>query len=194
MDLRHRFRRLQVQFDLPCLESTAWTFFRLRPNNFPPLRLAQAAAWYAEDALLAAAPLPTLHAALGRERAVSALHDALASRPSPFWRTHYHLTKEASEHDAGLGSSRRDTLLVNAVVPVLLLDAEERDDPAQADAALDVLRALSASEDHVVRRFQDLGTEVESAFDAQGLHQLYRHYCTAGGCLDCEIGQYLLDR
>lgn len=194
MDLRHRFRRLQVRFDLPRLASTAWTFFRLRPNNFPPLRLAQAAAWYAEDALLAADPLPALRAALGQERAVPALHDALASRPGPFWRTHYHLTKEASKHDPGLGSSRRDTLLVNAVVPVLLLDAEEQDDPAQSEAAFDVLRTLSASEDHVVRRFQNLGTEVESAFDAQGLHQLYRHYCTEGGCLDCAIGQHLLNR
>jgi len=62
------------------------------------------------------------------------------------------------------------------------------------DATFDLLRGLPAPRDHVVRRFRDLGTEVDSALEAQGLHELYRAYCTEGGCLDCQIGQYLLDR
>ena len=44
-----------------------------------------------------------------------------------------------------------------------------------------------------MRRFEELGTDVESAFETQGLHQLYRRYCTEGRCLDCAIGQHLLD-
>jgi len=56
----------------------------------------------------------------------------------------------------------------------------------------DMLRALPASQDRVVRRFQDLGTDPESAYDAQGLHELYKNYCSVGGCLDCQIGQHLL--
>lgn len=194
MDLRDRFRRQQVRLDVSPMASTAWTFFRLRPNNFPPLRIAQAAAWYAEDALLAEDPLPTLRTALGADAPVSAFRTHLQSTPPSFWRTHYHLTKRAAEHDPSLGPSRRDTLLVNAVIPVLLLDAEERDDEAQANAAIDLLHALPPPQDHVVRRFADLGTEADSAYDAQGLHQLYRHFCTEGRCLDCEIGQSLLDR
>jgi hypothetical protein len=193
MALRDRYRRLQVQFEIPEMESTSWTFFRLRPNNFPPLRIAQAAAWYANGALLADDPLPRLRSALDAENPTTALTDALAATPPPFWRTHYHLTKSAAEHEPSLGPSRRETLLVNAVVPILLLDADRRDDRAQADAALDVLRSLSASRDSVVRRFRDLGTDAQSAFEAQGLHQLYREYCTEGGCLECRIGQHLLN-
>ncbi len=193
MDLRDRYRRLQVQFEIPEMEATSWTFFRLRPNNFPPLRIAQAAAWYAEGGLLADEVLPTLRSVLKTDRPTEELREALAARPPAFWRTHYHLTKSASEHDPSLGPSRRDTLLVNAVAPTLLLDADRRDDAAQADAALDVIRSLSASRDKVVRRFRDLGTDAESAFEAQGLHQLYREYCTAGGCLECRIGRHLLN-
>jgi hypothetical protein len=192
MDLRDRFRRLQVGFEIPEMDRTSWTFFRLRPSNFPPLRIAQAAAWYADDGLLAGDPLPRLRAALTAEAPVEALRAALAAVPTPFWRTHYHLRKPAAEHSAALGTARRDTLLVNAVGPVLLRDADRRDAPAQADAVVDVLRTLSASADHVVRRFADLGTEARSAFEAQGMHQLYRRYCTQGGCLDCAIGQHLL--
>jgi hypothetical protein len=193
MDLRDRYRRLQVRFEIPEMESTSWTFFRLRPSNFPPLRIAQAAAWYADEALLAENPLPRLRAALDAEAPPRALRDALAASPPPFWRTHYHLEKSAAEHECGLGPSRRNTLLVNAVGPTLLLDTDRRDAPAQAEATVDVLRSLPASPDSVVRRFEELGTDAQSAFDAQGLHQLYREYCTEGGCLDCAIGQHLLN-
>jgi hypothetical protein len=193
MDLRDRYRRLQVRLGVPEMAPTSWTFFRLRPPNFPPLRIAQAAAWYADDALLARDPLPRLRSALEPEAPTEALREALSATPPPFWRTHYHLEKSASEHDPGLGASRRNTLLVNAVVPTLLLDADRRNDRAQAAAALDVLRSLSAPRDRVVRRFRDLGTDAQNAFEAQGLHQLYREYCTEGGCLDCRIGQHLLN-
>lgn len=192
MDLRDRFRRLQVRLDISTMAATSWTFFRLRPPNFPPLRIAQAVAWYNDGALLATDPLPTLRTALVADAPTEALRDALAASPPPFWTTHYHLKKPASEHTADLGPSRRETLLVNAVVPVLLLDARQREEAAQAEAALDVLRSLPAPSDRVVRRFANLGTEAQSAFEAQGLHQLYRTYCTQGGCLDCAIGQHLL--
>jgi hypothetical protein len=194
MDLRDRFRRLQVRLDVSPIASTAWTFFRLRPNNFPPLRIAQAAAWYADGALLRSDPLPTLRTALDRDDPAAPLRTALQATPPDFWRTHYRLVKDAKSHDPSLGASRIETLLVNAVAPVLLLDADRREDTAQANATLALLRELPASGDHVVRRFEDLGTEAESAFDAQGLHELYRHYCTEGGCLDCDIGRHLLDR
>jgi len=193
MALRDRFRRLQVRLDVTPMASTAWTFFRLRPNNFPPLRIAQAAAWYADGALLADDPLSVLRSALDGDDATSALREALEATPPEFWRTHYHLTKRAKEHDPSLGLSRRDTLLVNAVAPVLLLDAERRDDANQAEAVVALLRDLPASRDRVVRQFKDLGTDANSAFDAQGLHELHRNYCTEGGCLECDIGQHLLN-
>lgn len=193
MDLRHRFRRLQVELEVPEMDPSAWTFFRLRPNNFPTLRIAQAAAWYASGNLLATDPLPVLRTALSEENPAAALRETLSATPSPFWRRHYHLTKRASEHDASLGASRRETLLVNAVIPTLLLDADRRNDDAQADAAIEVLRTLSAPQDKVIRRFHELGTSARTAFEAQGMHQLYRQYCTKGGCLECEIGQSLLN-
>ena len=194
MDLRRRFSRLDAQRSLPVMPRTAWTFFRLRPNNVPPLRVAQAAAWLRPDGLLRTDPIGRLRRALESDTPAQALRDCLRARPSDFWRTHYRLTKATSERDPRLGRTRADTLLTNAVAPVLLLDADRRDDAAQAQAALDVLRDLPAPRDHIVRRFRDLGTTVSSAFDAQGLHRLYRRLCTTGGCLQCAVGQWLLRR
>jgi len=192
MNLRDRFRRLQVQYGIQEMEATAWTFFRLRPNNFPPLRIAQASAWYDEDALFSERPMDQLRVALDTDSPVDTLLETLESTPPPFWQTHYHLKKSASEHAARLGESRRETLIVNAVAPALLLDAARRDNPGQVHATIDVLQTLSPTPDRVVRHFEDLGTSVQTALKSQGLHQLYREYCKAGRCLECAIGQNLL--
>jgi hypothetical protein len=193
MDLRARARRLLVRHAVPPMDGTAWTFFRLRPNNFPTLRLAQAAAWFDDGALLASDPLPPLRAALAADAPVARLRTLLQAQPSDFWRTHYRLTTSTSDRSPRLGRARTDTLLVNAVAPVLLLDAARREDDAQTDAVLDLLRALPAGRNAVLRRFRDLGTPARTALTAQGLHRLYRSYCEKGGCLTCRIGQWLVD-
>ena len=191
--LRHRYERLTVHRDVTPLSRTRWTFFRLRPTNFPPLRIAQAVAWLRPDGLLRSHPVDRLRDALGRPKPLPALRSVLAAEPSEFWRTHFHLRKATSERDPGLGRSRIDTLITNAVLPVLLLDADRREDDAQSNAVFEVLRSLPAARDRVTRRFRDLGTKARSAFESQGLHQLYREYCEPGGCLQCNIGQWLLD-
>jgi len=193
MDLRARFRQLQVELQIPPMDATAWTFFRLRPNNVPPLRIAQATAWFADDGLLSRDPLPLLRDALVSETPVRDLRRLLRATPSGFWRTHYRLTTSTSDRDPRLGRARTDTLIVNAVVPVLLLDADRRGDTAQSDAALNLVHALPAGRDHILRRFRDLGTPARDAFEAQGLHRLYRAYCQPGRCLTCAIGRWLLD-
>lgn len=192
MDRRHRFARLQATRSVPTMERPAWTFFRLRPNNFPTLRIAQAVAWFAADGLLASDPLPRLRDAVTSSAPVARLRAALQSTPTDFWRTHYRLTTSTSERDPSLGTSRIDTLLVNAVAPVLLLDADRRGDADQSDAVFSLLRTLPAGRDHVVRRFRDLGTRPQNALDTQGMHRVYRTFCSTGGCLRCEVGQAIL--
>ena len=194
MDLRTRFARLKAQAPCAPMNREAWTFFRLRPTNFPPLRIAQGLAWLTAGSLLRTHPLATLRAALADDRPVRALRHALAATPGPFWQTHFRLVTSTKPRDPSLGRSRIDTLLVNAVLPVLLRDARDRNDAAQTDAVWSVLHDLPAARDRVVRRFRDLGVSVGSAAEAQGVHRLYRRYCRAGGCLQCAVGQHLLQR
>ena len=193
MDLRTRFRRLQTHLSLAPMDAAAWTFFRLRPNNFPTRRIAQAAAWYRPEGLLHGDPLPRLRTALREERPPRSLRRLLAAEPSAFWETHYHLTASTSPGPAALGQSRIDTLIVNAVLPVLLLDADRRGDADQRERCVRLLDDLPAPRDRILRRFRRLGTRARSAADAQGLHRLYRSYCQTGGCLRCAIGQWLVD-
>ena len=193
MDLCDRFERLQLRFEIPVMERTAWRFFRLRPANFPPLRIAQAAALFRPGRLLHHDPLGQLVRALRTEDPVKAVRAALYTSPGVFWETHVRLEKTTKPRDPGIGISRLNALIANAVIPVLLLHAEQTSDPALEAAVFDVLRRLPPEQDEVTRRFGALGAKPKDAWAAQGLHQLYRTRCSEARCLTCAIGRFLLE-
>ena len=193
MDLRERFDRLRHRFDVQVMEKATWRFFRLRPANFPTLRLAQGMALLAPGGLLYNDPVGVLCRALRSEDAVAALRGVLHAQPSAFWNAHARFDKATPPRNAALGRSRIGTLIVNAVAPVMLLYADHTGDTALEAAVWAVLRRLPATHDEVTRRFKTLGTRPKSALEAQGLHQLYRTRCTEARCLSCPIGHFLLD-
>lgn len=193
MDLRDRFERLQLQLEISPMERTAWRFFRLRPANFPPLRIAQAAALFRPGHVLHRDPMGKLSEALQRENRVEALRAALRATPGSFWETHVRLAKTTKPRDPGIGASRLDAMIANAAAPVLLLHAEQTSDPALEAAVFDVLRRVPPEQDEITRRFGALGTKPRDALTAQGLHQLYRTRCSETRCLTCAIGRFLLE-
>ena len=152
-----------------------------RPANAPLRRIAQAAAWLAPGGPLRHDPVETLADVLaaGVEAAMESL------RP------------ETPDGSSRLGEARAVRVLADAVLPVLLLDAEQREDPAREAAVLDAYDSLPAAADRITRPFADLGLRPRSAAEAQGVHQLARGYCEEGRCARCAIGRALypaLDR
>ena len=143
-----------------------------RPANAPRVRVGQAAALLGRGGLLRDEPVARLAEALrdGLDGALDLL------RPAP------------SDGGARLGRDRARTVWVDAVLPVLLLDAEQREDPAAEDAVLRALDALPAASDRVVRRFREAGFKPAGALESQGLHQLARAYCDEGRCARCAVG------
>ncbi len=194
MELRDRFERMNHQFELAPMPSTAWRFFRLRPANFPPLRIAQAAALLApKRAFLRDEPIEALSQILRNDpQTVQALRKLFEIELADFWRDHVRLDRRSKPHTRAIGQSRIDAILINAVLPVLATHADRTRDTKLADAVLEAATCLPAEQDVVVRSFEQLGTKPSNAVDAQGLHQLFRTRCTQARCLTCDIGRHLL--
>ncbi len=192
MNLRDRYTRLQSKHFIPALPREQWRFFRLRPANFPTIRIAQAIAMLAPDGFLRDKPVEALRRLLGADNAAERIEEKLCAEPSSFWNTHLRLDRVTSERNAALGAARRNIIITNAVAPVMLVDAERHGDDAQRECIFDLLRSLPAPADVILRRFRKLGTRASDAFQAQGIHQLYRTRCTQARCLECDIGRYLL--
>ena len=164
----------------PPMRSDAWRRGG-RPANAPRRRIAQAAAWLAP-----AGPLRLDAVATLGEAARAGLDPVLTLlRPAP------------PDGSAPMGRTRAVRVLADAVLPVLLLDAEQREDPGAEGAVLDLYRSIPTSEDHVTRAFAEAGFRPRSAVEAQGVQQLARSYCQEGRCARCAIGRALypaLDR
>jgi hypothetical protein len=193
--LRDRFRRLNAALEVPVMRRESWKFFRLRPANFPPLRIAQAAALVAPGGLLRENDAVDLLAeAIQQKRPKRALREMLSAEASAFWETHVRLTKATKPRSPALGRTRTDQMLTNAVAPVLLLRAEQTGNAALREAVLALVKDLPARRDSVTRRYRALGTKADDTLQAQGQHQLFRTRCQEARCLTCPIGEHLLER
>ena len=159
---------------LPPMRAEAWKRGG-RPANAPRVRLAQAAAWLAPGGPFRRDPVAVL------ADAVEAGHRAALDRLRP----------EPPDGSARLGEARAARVLADAVLPVLLVAADQREAPGLAAAVDEVFAALPPASDRVTRQFADAGLRPRSAAEVQGAHQLARAYCDEGRCARCAVGQAL---
>ena len=80
----------------------------------------------------------------------------------------------------GMGRDSVDSLLINVAVPFKYAHRRQSD-------ALELLQALSAEDNRIIRQWRSLGQKVESAADSQALIHLYQTCCQAGQCLNCDV-------
>jgi hypothetical protein len=148
-----------------------------RPANAPRRRIAQAAAMLSPGGVLRERPLAALRAHLDTPDPAASLLGALRAQPVP--------------GVPALGAARARTVLVNAVLPALALDAEMREDPSVEPHLVSVLDALPPEADRVTRAFSDAGLHAASALETQGMHRLAAAFCDEGRCARCAIGAQL---
>ena len=190
--LHDEYNRLQKHFRIPVMRAPMWLFFRLRPANFPTLRIAQAASWLNKNGLLYHDPVGLLMAALQAQNSIETLYAALQSQPSSFWHTHYRFHKKTRPHPRKLGSQRLLKLTVNCVAPLFLQIAEQTQNPTLEQQVHSLMNKLPAEQDSIIRLFKRNGFTPKNSVMSQGLHELYSMYCKPVHCLQCDIGSHIL--
>lgn len=185
-ELQREYRFLAAKYTIADKEMAAhvWKWGRLRPANFPTLRLAQLAQLLTHHVSLFSLFVGTSE--------VDLLLKALQIQPSAYWQTHYRLGKPAQKASSTLGQSSASTLIINTVVPLLAAYAHHRGQPAYMDRAIALLEQLPAEKNHLTDGWDTLGLGIRTAFDSQAAIELYNSFCTTKRCLNCQIGAALL--
>lgn len=165
---------------------STWKFLRLRPNNFPTVRLAQLAALLDSQ--------PHLVSLLLESDSIETLKTTLQVRQSAYWQAHYVFGKPARAPVPALGAPAAEGLLLNAVVPLRAAWSRHRDERRYLDGALDLLEALPAERNGIVDVYAALGLSVKTAFDSQALLELHAAYCGPKQCLRCPVGVGIIGR
>ncbi len=194
--LRERHATLSKRYGIEPMRRLSWRWFRLRPANFPELRIAQAAAALSHQLFAHPGTTDRLrsHIGDGTAGALRLMRDALSSPPDEFWTRHYRIDKESRPHRSTMGPPRVNHVVVNAFVPTVLAVEADHADETVVRQLVEFLESLPPESDEVVRLYESLGTRPESVSTTQGLHELNQWYCSRHGCLRCQVGRFILHR
>lgn len=162
-----------------------WKLLRLRPSNFPTLRIAQLAAIYASNNLMFD---KLLHGSLAE---IKELFNNINA--SEYWDDHYLFDKKVEQHrKKALGKSKTNIILINAVIPIIFLYGKLRGESKYIDKSLSLLESLPSEKNQIISNWKKLGIESSSAFDSQALIHLKTRFCTKQRCLQCAIGNDIM--
>jgi len=184
LKLRAEYDFLAAKYHLRPMAAHLWKFLRLRPVNFPTIRIAQFAALIHHTEGLLSRILETA--------SLAALRPLFAVTASGYWTTHYRFNYPSKASVKHLGDEAFENVIINTVVPFLFVYGEQTSAPALKDRALAWLEELPAEENGVIARWASLGAVAESAFESQALLQLKNRYCARKRCLECHVGTKLI--
>lgn len=182
--LRNEYQYLAHKFNLQPMDYHRWRFLRLRPQNFPHIRISQLANLYHQHR----AGLSQLIEC----RDMAGLADCLKTQVTPYWETHYTFGSESVRNVKHMSPFSINLLIINTCVPLLFAYGRHTSREELCDRAFDFLEQLKAENNHIIRMWQECGLQIRSAGDSQALIQLKKEYCDKKDCLRCRIGyEYL---
>lgn len=181
-ELQQIWLNLKQKYQLKSMKQEV-QFFKLRPDNFPTIRLAQLAALFHKQHSV-------FQFLIATDR-LNELREMFKVSASKYWETHYQFDKESPKKRKRLSSEFIDLLLVNTILPLQFSYADYQGTDKTEDF-LELIKQIKAESNTVISKFASVGVSSENAFQTQTLLQLKKNYCEKNRCLQCQIGIHLL--
>ena len=183
-NLIKEYKVLSAKYSLQPIHGWLWKFSRLRPSNFPTIRISQLAALLSVSGGLFSRVLEASD--------IIQLKELFEVSASEYWYDHFVFGKKSREISKNTGSQATDIFLINAVIPVIFVYGQSRDNQDICERALAYLEDVGAEENIIIEEWNEAGIKAESAFYSQALIQLRNEYCKKRKCLECRIGSKLI--
>lgn len=159
-------------------------FLRMRPGNFPTIRLAQLAMLVFDSA--------HLFSKVKEAVSVSEIKKWFAVTANDYWHYHYRFDEPSLFRKKKLGASMTNNIVINTIAPMLFAYGHYHNEQKYKQTALRWLEETSAESNSITRGFRHLNIENRNAFDSQALIELKNEYCDLKRCLDCALGNAIL--
>lgn len=183
--LKKEYSFLKTKFKLQNKQVLPIQFFRLRPANFPTIRLGQLAAVYSANQQL----FSTLIAVNTKEEVYSLFNVSASS----FWDTHFHFNSKSAPRKKRLTKAFIDLLIINTIVP-LVFCFRKHTGKEIPEALITLMNSVKREKNTIVSKFNELKPIAESALHSQALIELKNNYCDKKKCLQCAVGNQLLQK
>ncbi|MFN4199092.1 MAG: DUF2851 family protein [Flavobacterium sp.] len=181
--LKAQWQFLQAKYQISDETTTPVTFYQVRPDNFPTIRLAQLAALYHNQFPLFQKILLT--------NDINELRRLFRVKTSAYWDTHYNFDKPIAPKSKGLTDSFKQLLIINSVIPVKFayLRWQGIEDESKL---MNWMEQLNPEENKIVSFFRNYKVNAANALDSQALIHLKKNYCDQKRCLDCRFGKKIM--
>jgi hypothetical protein len=183
-ELIKEYKILSAKYSLKPIHGWLWKFSRLRPVNFPTIRISQLAAMLSTAGGLFSKILEATD--------IIQLNDLMVVKASSYWDDHYIFGKKSKRKVKNAGSLATEILLINAVIPVLFFYGQVTSRAEICERALSFLDIIKAEVNSITEDWALSGFVAYSALDSQALLQLMYEYCKKRRCLDCRIGAKII--
>ena len=183
--LKKEYDFLRKKFSLTPIENHLWKFMRLRPQNFPTIRLAQFAALVVNSNHLFSKILDI--------KDVKSLQKLFTDiKVNEYWDDHYRFDKLSAPSSKNMGQASAELLLLNTLALFLFSYGRHNQQQYYIDRSLKLLENLPGEQNNIIAGFNSLGVKATSAFETQALLELKNYYCNYKKCLQCSVGNKIL--
>ena len=179
--LQKEYEYLSKKYKLKPVTKHLWKFLRMRPANFPTIRIAQFAALLHKSVHLFSQIIET--------HSVKEIEPLLDVTASSYWDTHFQFdVAQKQATPKSLGKSSIQNIIINTIAPIQFLYAAKEGTHILQERALQLLEAVPPEKNNITRLWDDNGWQSRNAAQSQALLQLYNNYCSSKRCLECTIG------
>lgn len=159
-------------------------FLRMRPANFPSVRLAQLSMLIHQSS--------NLFSVVKKTTSLKAISQLLNVTANDYWHYHYVFDEATVYKEKNLGTQMINNILINTIIPVVFAYGLYNKEEAYKTKALQWLEEITAEKNNITSAWVGLSVQNKNAFDSQALIQLKNEYCNKKYCLNCAVGNRLL--
>lgn len=183
LELAEEYQFLKQKFKLTNINVLSFQFFRLRPSNFPTIRLSQLANLYHRQ--------QHLFSKVIESKSIEAFYLLFSVDTSSFWETHYTFSRTTNQSKKRITKAFIDLLIINTIIPLKFCYAKYQGKEID-DEIIEIIQFTTSEKNSIVEKFNTLKPISSSALQSQALLQLKSEYCEKNKCLQCAIGSNLL--
>ncbi len=182
-DLSFRYFYLLHKYQLERTFIEPIQFFKLRPDNFPTIRLSQLAALYHKR--------QNLFSEIKNLKSLESVYSLFNVSVSDYWKNHYQFDRESAKKVKSLSRSFLDLIAINTIIPIRFAYSSTLGEVI-IDDLIDFMKEVEPEKNAVIDKFISFGVKSKNAFESQTLLELKKEYCNHKACLKCGIGVELL--
>ena len=185
--LKKEYHFLKSKFDLTPLDKSLWKLLRLRPSNFPTIRIAQLAQLLSMSTRVFSKIIDA--------ESVKEMQELYYVQASEYWDKRYQFGELGKdEQQKKIGINKINNIIINVIVPFTFVYGKANQDEKLVNKALKLLENIKAENNSIIKNWTELGVKSSNAMHTQSLLELKNNYCSQKKCLNCSIGNKIIQQ